>query len=72
MTDDFEERIRDIRGRIAELRDALHSSRPESSINHVEVPQTTRVVERTTEAEKEKRNAEMNDLKAKLLGRMKK
>ena len=70
MQDDFEERIRDIKGRIAELRNALHTPQPEPSYRHDEVSQTTRDVEEARS--EEKRNAELNDLKAKLLGRMKK
>ena len=63
-----EERIRDIRRRIAELRDALHTSRPEPSHNDDEVSQPTQYTEKSKE---EKRNAELEDMKAKLLGRKK-
>ena len=67
-----EERIRDLRRRIEELRSQLHTSRPEPVKRHEEVVETSRNVEAPREiSEREKRNAELNDIKAKLLGRKK-
>lgn len=70
MSDDYCEtakRLHDIKRRIAELREALHTSRPEPAYRHDEVSQAPRDVEKA----QEKRNAELDDIKAKLLGRKK-
>lgn len=61
--------IRDIQRRIGELRDALHRTRSEPTQRNDQVPQENS--ERRVNAAKSSKNAEMEDLKAKLLGRKK-
>lgn len=69
---DLEERILDIRRRIEEQRRELCTSRPEPVKRHEEVVEAPRVVETSREEqEKERRNAELNDIKLKLLGKKK-
>lgn len=65
MTDDFETRIRDIRERIAELRNRLYPPRPEGLQGPKEVVQQKQDMEQTPEA---KRNAELEAIKRKLMG----
>ena len=67
MDDGFEERIRDIRRRIAELRNRLHSTQPDS------VQKPDKVVEQrqSVDEARERKNAELEEIKAKLLGRKK-
>jgi hypothetical protein len=62
--------IRDIRRRIEKLRKELSSPRPTVTQRNEQVLEQAPRVERTRE-EQERKNAEMNDLKAKLLGRKK-
>ena len=63
-----EERIRDLRRRIEELRSSLYSTQPRRVCEDDEVAEPIRNVEQT---EREKRNAELDAMKAKLLGRKK-
>ena len=60
-----------LRKRIERLRDTLCSPRRKPARRDEQVSEPRQIVERTRE-EQEQKNAEMNDLKAKLLGRMKK
>ena len=57
-----------LRKRIERLRDTLCSPRRKPARRDEQVSEPRQAVERTPE---EKRNAELDDLKAKLLGRMK-
>ena len=61
--------IRDIQRRIGELRDALHRTRSEPTQRNDQVPSEN--AETRVDAAKSSKNAEMEDLKAKLLGRKK-
>jgi hypothetical protein len=71
-TNDFEERIRDLRERIERLRRDIYTPQPKPIKRHEEVVETPRNVEAPREiSEREKRDAELNDIKAKLLGRKK-
>lgn len=68
MSDDYSEtakRLHDIKRRIEELRASLYSARPEPAQRNDEV------LEKPQDDEKRKRNAELDDIKAKLLGRKK-
>ena len=72
MSVNHEERLRDIRNRIARLRKELnYSDNYQSEI----IPTPSLIPQITSPAEKakaDKRNAEMQDLKNKLLGKMNK
>ena len=68
----LEEQVRDLRRRIEKLRSELCSPRSESIERDEEMGEPPRNVEPPREvAEREIRNAELNDIKAKLLGRKK-
>ena len=67
MDDGFEERIRDIRRRIAELRNRLHSTRPDRAQKPDEVVEQRQSVDEA----RERKNAELEAIKAKLTGRKK-
>ena len=62
-----EERIRDLRRRIEELRNRLHTPRPSPIRDDEEVVEPPRDVEEARK--KQERANELNDIKAKLLGR---
>jgi hypothetical protein len=65
----FDMRIRDIRRRIEELRARLYSSQQGSTQNDVSMAKQQQNV---GEASKAKRDAELNDIKAKLMSKTKK
>ena len=67
---EFDIKIRDIRRRIEKLRDHFHTPRRERMAESQKVDEPAPVVEQK-EKEQERRNAEMDDIKAKLLGRKK-
>ena len=75
MENDFDrhdERLLEIqllKRRIERIRREFFSTRPSATQRNDEVLEQTRNVEETSE--EEKRNAELNDIKAKLLGRKK-
>ena len=64
-----EERLRDLRRRIEELRSQLHTPRPSPIRDDEKVVEPPRDVEEARK--KQERANELNDIKAKLLGRMK-
>ena len=64
-----QERIRDLRRRIEELRSQLHTSRPSPVRDYEQVVEQTQDVGEARK--KQERANELNDIKAKLLGRKK-
>ena len=64
-----EERIRDLRRRIEELRSRLHTPQPSPVRDYEQVVEQTQDVDEARK--KQERANELNDIKAKLLGRKK-
>jgi hypothetical protein len=64
MDESFEERIRDIRRRIAELRRNLYTTQSDTIERYETVVETPRTLEETRA--KQNKEAELNDLREKL------